>query len=91
VNGAQSRRRPLCADPDLQVRIVEAQDGFLLANPPQCEDGASRRISVVVQASRGGWVTLQADVCLWHSLVAINRSDVYARLVRVLDDVLTTT
>ena len=84
------RRRPLCANPDLLTRIAEAQ-GRSERYPEMCEDGASRRVNVVVEINGGSWVGLQADVCLWHSLVVIARSDVYGRLVRVLDDVLVST
>lgn len=81
-------RRPLCANPELLARIAAAQQRSE-RHPEVCEDGASRRISVVVQTPGGGWTGLQADVCLWHSLAQLYAADdsIYARLIRVLDDV----
>lgn len=84
-------RRPLCANPDLLTRIAEAQQRSE-RYPEQCESGATRRISVIVLTPSGGWTGLQADVCLWHSLVHTGTTDgTYARLTRVLDDVLAST
>ena len=86
-----ARRRPLCANPELLTAIATNQQRSE-RYPEQCEDGATRRISVVVHTPSGRWEELRADVCLWHSLVRIESPDesIYARLVRVLDDVLAT-
>jgi hypothetical protein len=85
-------RRPLCANPDLLTRIAEAQQRSE-RYPDLCKSGASRRISVIVLTPSGGWTGLQADVCLWHSLVHTESADelLYARLIRVLDNILTRT
>lgn len=77
----------LCAIRGLLVKLAIAEHRPL-PHPPVCEDDASRLVEVT-RVWRGRTTALRAEVCLWHSLIAVEQLG--GRLIGVLDQELTST
>lgn len=65
-------RRPLCANPELQVLLADAE-GWTLHVPEQCPSAAYHRVVLSIRSRTGRMVEHRAEVCVWHAHVLAER------------------